>query len=64
MELRYHVLEISPAGFVLEFEMSVLRIVKSMSRVEKTNKSELLNHLTYRGLIYIFEVGMKTFFLN
>ena len=33
-------------------------------RVEKTNKSELWNPLTYRVLIYIFEVGMKTFFLN
>ena len=30
-------------------------------RVEKTNKSELRNRLTYRVLIYIFEVGMKTF---
>jgi hypothetical protein len=33
-------------------------------RVEKTNKSELRNRLTYRVLIYIFEVGMKTFFLK
>ena len=33
-------------------------------RAEKTNKSELRNHLTYRVLIYIFEVGMKTFRLN
>ena len=33
-------------------------------RVEKTNKSELRNPLTYRVLIYIFEVGMKTFFFN
>ena len=31
-------------------------------RVEKTNKSEIWNRLTYRVLIYIFEVGMKTFF--
>ena len=30
--------------------------------VEKTNKSELRNRLTYRVLIYIFEVRMKTFF--
>ena len=33
-------------------------------RVEKTNKSKLRNLLTYRVLIYIFEVGMKTFFLK
>ena len=33
-------------------------------RVEKTNKSELWNRLTYRVLIYIFEVGMKTFFFK
>ena len=32
--------------------------------VEKTNKSELRNRLTYRVLIYIFEVRMKTFFLK
>ena len=25
--------------------------------MQKLNKSELLNHLTYRGLPYIFEVG-------
>jgi hypothetical protein len=33
-------------------------------RVEKTNKSELWNSLTFRGLIYIFEVGRKTFRLS
>ena len=33
-------------------------------RVEKTNKSELRNPLTYRGLIYIFEAGKKTFRLS
>ena len=33
-------------------------------RVEKTNKSELWNPLIYRVLIYIFEVGMKTFFFS
>ena len=33
-------------------------------RVEKTNKSEIRNRLTYRVLIHIFEVGMKTFFLK
>ena len=32
--------------------------------VEKTNKSELRNRLTYRVLIYIFEVRLKTFFLK
>ena len=32
--------------------------------VEKTNKSELRNRLTYRVLIYIFEVRIKTFFLK
>ena len=32
--------------------------------VEKTNKSELLNRLTYRVLIYIFEVRMNFFFSN
>ena len=42
------------AGFIASFR----------GRVEKTNKSELRNPLTYRVLIYIFEVGMKTFFLN
>ena len=35
-----------------------------VEKVEKTNKSELWNRLTYRVLIYIFEVGMKTFRLN
>ena len=30
--------------------------------VKKTNKSELQSRLTYRVLIYIFEVRMKTFF--
>ena len=33
-------------------------------RVKKTNKSELWNRLTYRVLIYIFEVRIKTFFLK
>ena len=33
-------------------------------RVEKTNKSELWNRLTFRVLIHIFEVGIKTFFLK
>ena len=37
---------------------------KQPLQVEKTNKSELWNRLTYRVLIYIFEVGMKTFFLK
>ena len=35
-----------------------------LGSVEKTNKSELWNPLTYRFLIYIFEVGMETFFLK
>ena len=37
---------------------------KIYDRVEKTNKSELLTRLTYTGLIYILEVGPKTFRLN
>ena len=32
--------------------------------VERMNKSELRNPLTYRGLIYIFKVGRKTFRLS
>ena len=59
----------------LEFKMSVLRIVKSTTiicnckdlltfthfrgRVEKTNKSELWNCLTYRCLIFV-RVGRNT----
>ena len=37
---------------------------KQPLRVERTNKSELRNCLTYRVLIYIFEVRMKTFFFS
>ena len=33
-------------------------------RMEKTNKSELWNRLTYRILTYIFEVRIKTFYLK
>ena len=46
------------AGFI-----STMRTLPR-GRVQKTNKSELWNHLTYRVLIYIFEVGMKTFFFS
>ena len=46
------------AGFISTMRMLL------WGRVEKTNKSELQNRLTYRVLIYIFEVGMKTFFLK
>ena len=46
-----------PAGLNLQFEIWRLKGIK-------TNKSELWNRLTYRVLIYIFEVGMKTFFLK
>ena len=41
----------------LQFEIRRLKGIK-------TNKSELWNRLTYRVLIYIFEVGMKTLFLK
>ena len=52
-------LEIKPFGLG-----SRIGDCKIYDRVKKTNKSELLNYLTYRGLIYNFEVGTKTFRLK
>ena len=56
LELLYYTRIFRFAGFISAMLL--------WGKVEKTNKSELWNRLTYRVLIYIFEVGMKTFFLN
>ena len=49
----FSILEIKPCGFE-----STIRDMEAERY--KENKSELWNRLTYRVLIYIFEVGMKT----
>ena len=75
--LAHFILSIQPESSTLNGILSLVEITpcrldsriwdvctlnrKIYSRVESTNKSELLNCLTYRGLIYIFEVGTKTF---
>ena len=39
-----------------------LTLVSNAKRkISKSNKSELWNHLSYRGLSYFFEVGSQTF---
>ena len=60
----YIILEIKPCGLGCRIRDVCSLNCKIYGRLEKTNKLELLNCLTYRGLIYIFEVSTKTFRLN
>ena len=46
------------------FLFAILTRVSHFGTIKKTNKSELWNHLSYRGLPYFFEVGSQTFFCS
>ena len=46
---------------LLNFLLHYLQEYSKIWNIEKSNKSELWNHLSYRGLPYLFEVMSQTF---